>query len=92
MSCAVRLGFGGSENEEVTGEHPGSNDVIVLFVIGGISYKEVGQVQAVLQEYQFLSSNRIILMSNNTICAEEVLQSVFEVNSQNSSNTNSIVP
>ncbi len=73
------MGFG-SENDDAPGEHPGNNDIIVLFVIGGISYKEVGQVQAILQEYQLLSSNRIVLMSNNTICGEELLQSVFEVN------------
>lgn len=73
------MGFG-SENDDAAGEHPANNDIIVLFVIGGISYKEVGQVQAILQEYQLLSSNRIVLMSNNTICGEELLQSVFEVN------------
>jgi ribosomal protein L6P/L9E len=70
------LGFG-TEDEDARVEHPGNQEVIVLFVIGGISYKEVGQVQAVLQEYTQISGNKIILMSNNIIGNEELLQLIF---------------
>lgn len=76
FSFCVRLGFGGDQDES-SAEHPAMNDVIIIFVLGGISPKEVGQVQTILKEQPSSANSRIILLSNHLVSAEEVLQSIF---------------
>jgi hypothetical protein len=48
----------------------------VIFVLGGISYKELSQVQSLFQQYH-TNGVQIILMSNNTICAEDLVEMIF---------------
>jgi hypothetical protein len=72
-----RLGFGTENEDSRMVEHPGNNDTLVVFIVGGISFKEVGQVQSLLQEYQNITGTKVILMSNNVVSSEELLQLVF---------------
>lgn len=51
---------------------------MVLAVVGGVSYREIAQVQ---QNISYLQQQdpqmKIILVSNNIINAEDILMSVF---------------
>lgn len=58
--------------------HPGAQRVLVLFVLGGITYKELAQVRAVLDKYSDeRSDQRIVLLSTRTISSEEILACLF---------------
>lgn len=78
------FGFGLSRVVKAATEapHPGSYKTIVIFVVGGITYKEVAQVRAMLEKYQSSDQGdeswRIILLSNKTICSEEIISSLFQ--------------
>lgn len=85
-----RLGFGGSAvTNAAASPHPGDQSTLVIFVIGGISYKEVGQVQALLdlhrQQQQQRSgkggavggSGKIILLSTKTINPENIFHLTY---------------
>jgi hypothetical protein len=60
---------------------------MVLFVIGGISYKEQGQVQGVLEQWRreqklmadtdVVAPKRIILLSTHVLNPENVLHMIF---------------
>lgn len=56
--------------------HPAEQPVLVLFVLGGISYKEVGQVQRLLQN-SGVPDSRLILLGTRMLGAENVVYQVF---------------
>jgi hypothetical protein len=56
--------------------HPAEQPVLVLFVLGGVSYKEVAQVQRLLQ-HSGVADSRVILLSTRILGAENVLYQVF---------------
>ena len=73
------LGFGfGSQvaSSAVTTPQPSDQPVLVLFVLGGISYKEVGQVQQLLSE-RAVPNTKIAVLSTRIVNAENVLYSFF---------------
>jgi hypothetical protein len=75
-----RLGFGGSGGDhDDDAHHPGQQDHIVIFVVGGISYKEAHQVQKVLLEHQRTTTGiHVTLMSTTTISSEEIIPILFQ--------------
>lgn len=82
-------GFGLSRVVKAVTEapHPGAHRTVVLFVLGGITYKEVAQLRAVLdQQLQLDRSSgeaaaavpwRVIVWTTRTISSEEVLATLF---------------
>ena len=74
-----RFGFGGQTSPTFNlPPHPGKERIMVLAVVGGVSYREIAQVQ---QNISYLQQQdpqmKIILVSNNIINAEDILMSVF---------------
>lgn len=55
--------------------HPAEQPVLVVFVLGGISYKEVGQVQHLLSANKALPNTKIVLLSTRMVNAENILHS-----------------
>lgn len=82
---SLGFGFGSQVASVASTPHPSEQPVLVIFVLGGISYKEVGQVQQQLLQSnagsssglggQPLSNTRIILLSTRMLNAENVLYS-----------------
>jgi hypothetical protein len=81
-------GFGLSRVVKAVTEapHPGAHRTVVLFVLGGITYKEVAQLRAVLEQQLQLDRSsgeaaavpwRVIVWTNRTISSEEVLATLF---------------
>ena len=60
----------------VSTPQPYEQPVLVLFVLGGISFKEVGQVQQLLAQHA-VPDARIVILSTRLISAENVLHSLF---------------
>lgn len=79
----VRLGFGGTVASAAASPHPGDQSILVVFVVGGISYKEVGQVQAVLdlhnKTHSSGGSGRIVLMSTKTVNPENIFHLTYNI-------------
>ncbi len=77
------LGFGLSRVVKAATDtpHPGAHKTIVIFVLGGITYKEVAQVRSMLDKYHSQEQRednwRIVLLSNRTISSEEVISTLF---------------
>ena len=57
----------------------GDNDVIVFFVVGGLSYVEVGHVYALLKDREKMGgrSKRVILLSTNMVAADDMYRQLF---------------
>ncbi len=76
-----RLGFGGPAASSATGPHPGDQDILVICVVGGVSYKEVGQVQSAInkhyKETNGKQAGQIILLSTKTITPEHVFHMMY---------------
>jgi hypothetical protein len=69
--------FGGqAAATTVSTPHPAEQPVLVLFVLGGVSYKEVGQVQRLLQN-SGLADSRVILLGTRILGAENVVYQLF---------------
>lgn len=45
--------------------HPGDQNVIVIFVVGGISFEEVGQIRRILDESSLRDQDMKILIGSN---------------------------
>jgi hypothetical protein len=70
--------FGGpAATSAASTPHPAEQPVLVLFVLGGVSYKEVAQVQRLLQLSGGVADSRIILLGTRILGAENVLYQVF---------------
>ena len=80
MFCKLfsRLGFGfGMQVASVaTTPHLSEMPILVIFVVGGIAYNEVGQVQQLLSALG-VANTRIILLSTRTLNAENVIHAVY---------------
>lgn len=70
------FGFGSQVASVATTPHPADQPILVLFVLGGISYKEVGQVQQMLSKYA-VPNTRVIILSTRLVSAENILYSFF---------------
>lgn len=85
-------GFGLSRVVKAVTEapHPGAHRTVVLFVLGGITYKEVAQIRSVLEQQLSLDNGgggngsgeaavpwRVIVWTTRTISSEEVLATLF---------------
>ena len=73
------LGFGfGSQvaSSVVTSPQPSDQPVLVLFVLGGISYKEIGQVQQLLSQ-RAVPKTKIIVLCTRIVNAENVMYTFF---------------
>lgn len=74
---SYRLGLGSVASTRLP--HPGDNNIIVIFVIGGLSYKEVGQIRSVVDNHLNNQSTkdpqklRIIIGSNKLFVPEDIL-------------------
>jgi hypothetical protein len=67
--------------------HPGEQSVLVVFVVGGISYLELAQVQRVLDQ-QIASAeaagpawSRVVVVSTDTLGPADVLKLALSSNS-----------
>ena len=76
----IRLGFSSAVARKHADPHPSDNNIIVIFVIGGISFKEVGQIKSLLDDYNNSNgkyanhgSFQIILGSNMNFVPEDIL-------------------
>ena len=74
---SLGFGFGGQVASSVNTPHPAEQPVLVIFVLGGISYREAGQVQQVLRSNAMISNARIVLLSTRIVGAENILYQVF---------------
>lgn len=75
LCCSLGFGFSSQVGSAVSTPHPSEQPVLVIFVLGGISYKEVGEVQQLLSAQNVQSNTRIILLSTRMLNAENVLHS-----------------
>lgn len=50
-----------------SGPHPADSNIVVIFVIGGISLKEVSQIQQVLDEYDKNLNLQVLIGSTGTL-------------------------
>ncbi len=78
------MGFGGpAVASSSSGPQPGDHDTLVIFVVGGVSYKEVGQVRAALERHHKDTggkiSGRVILMSTKTLNPENVFHLMYNI-------------
>lgn len=73
---SLGFGFGSQVAAAVSTPHPAERPVLVLFVLGGVSYKEVGQVQQLLR-CKAVPDARIIILSTSMLGAETVLFQMF---------------
>lgn len=55
----------------------------MIFVVGGVSYKEVGQVRAVLDRHYLetkgKTAGRVIIMSTKTLNPENVFHIMYNI-------------
>ena len=87
LSLVVSLIFGGDVicrfgllgSSLPTPPRVGNNDVIVFFVVGGLSYVEVGHVHALLKDREKMGgrSKRVILLSTNMVAADDMYRQLF---------------
>lgn len=78
-----RLGFSSAAARKNSDPHPSDNHVIVIFVVGGISFKEIGQIKSLLSCYnEKLERNschiayRVLLGSNMNFVPEDILSRI----------------
>jgi hypothetical protein len=79
------LGFGQKIKAVTEAPHPGTMKVVVIVVVGGISYKEITQVRQVIEEFSQQGKNelsiqnlqRVILVSTTFISNEDVVLNIF---------------
>jgi len=74
--CSLGFGFGSQVASVATTPHPSDQPTLVLFILGGISFKEVGQVQQALTKHA-VPNTRVIILSTRLVSAENVLYSFF---------------
>jgi hypothetical protein len=61
-----------------TAPHPAERPVLVVFVLGGISYREAGQVQQLLKSQRKGTGDmRVILLSTRIVGAENIVFQAF---------------
>ena len=75
---SLGFGFGSQVASVVTTPTPAEQPVLVIFVLGGISYKEVGQVQQQLKDI-VVPNTKIVLLSTRTVNAENVFHAFYSV-------------
>lgn len=73
---SLGFGFGGQVVPAVTSPHPSELPVLVIFVLGGMSFREAGQVQQAMRKIE-CNNTRIILLSTRTLGVENVLYQIF---------------
>ena len=77
--CTVSLGFSNPVANANPKPNPSMQPVLVLFLLGGLTFKEVGQVRAVIKEVGEQSGgSRIILMTTAMSNNENILFDIFD--------------
>lgn len=80
MPCDyISLGFGfGSQvtSSAVSAPHPAEQPVLALFVLGGVSYREIAEIQRTLSA-QVLPNTRIVILSTRMVGTENICYSFF---------------
>jgi hypothetical protein len=75
-----KFGFKGSRGSSKP--QPADCSTIVVFIIGGVSFIELCQIQQQLDDYgslnEEISNLRIIVGSNNIVCPNDVYYDVFK--------------
>ena len=56
--------------------HPGERPTLVLFVLGGISFKEMQEIHEQLEKFR-LKNVRIVVLSTHVVNAESILHLVY---------------
>jgi hypothetical protein len=71
-------------NQAIANQQPHPADdsnILILFVVGGISFKEVRQIEIVLKKYLLVNNmkktKKIILISNKLINIEDIVYMTF---------------
>ncbi len=57
-------------------EHPANQEIVVLAIIGGVSWKEVAQIQSIIADNPSCNK-KIVVLSNSIINAEDMLRMMF---------------
>ena len=68
-----RFGFGSVANNIITSPHPSDNNTIVIMMIGGITFKEIYEVQKVISTYRQNDVANIIIISTNILSPDDLL-------------------
>ena len=75
-----RLGFSNPVAASSPKPSPADQPILVLFVIGGLTFKEVGQVRKVIGQAGNVASSKVILMTTAMTNNENLLYKIFETN------------
>ena len=77
-----RLGFSNPVATVAPIKSPAEQPVLVLFVLGGITYKEIGQVRTVLQlaaASNNTKNSRVVLIATDIVNNETIIHDVFAI-------------
>lgn len=70
-----KLGLGSKVASKSSPPHIGSNNTIVIFVIGGVSIQEIGQLRNIMKTTDV--NLRVIVGSNRIILPEDILREIL---------------